>query len=128
MQYAILIHMDEERFDSLPEGERQRLKHDTDELVGELTRRDRLRGAAVLRGAWTARTVRQNEGKLSITDGPFAETKEVLAGFQLVECQDIEEALAIAGRFPGLEHGMRVEVRPVGDSCADVRGRRVPAA
>jgi hypothetical protein len=125
MQYAILIHMDEQQFDRLPEGERQRLKTETDELVTDLTRADKLRGAAVLRGAWTARNVQQKAGgQLAVTDGPFAETKEVLAGFQLVECASIEEAIAIAERFPGIVHGMRLEVRPVADSCAELRGPR----
>ena len=125
MQYAILIHMDEQQFDRLPEGERQRLKTETDELVDDLSRTGKLRGAAVLRGAWTARNVQQKPGgKPAVTDGPFAETKEVLAGFQLVECESIEEAIAIAGRFPGIVHGMRLEVRPVADSCAELRGPR----
>lgn len=122
MQYAILIHMDEQQFDQLPEAERQRLKTETDDLVGELSETGKLRGAAVLRGARTGRTVRHVEGKLSVTDGPFAETKEVLAGFQLVECASEDEAVAIAGRFPGIVHGMRIEVRPVADSCAELRG------
>ena len=124
MQYAILIHMDEQSFDRLPETERQRLKTDTDQLAGELTASGQLRGAAVLRGAWTARTVLHAGGKVTVTDGPFTETKEVLAGFQLVECETVEEAVAVARRFPGLAHGMRLEVRPVADSCAELRGRQ----
>lgn len=124
MQYAILIHMDEQHFDRLPETERQRLKTDTDALVAELSDSGKLRGAAVLRGAWTAKSLQQTTGgKTLVTDGPFTETKEVLAGFQLVECASIEEAMAIAQRFPGIVHGMRLEVRPVADSCAELRGR-----
>jgi hypothetical protein len=122
MQYAILIHMDEQGFDRLPEAERQRLKTDTDQLVDELSASGKLRGAAALRGAWTARSVQQKGGKMTVTDGPFTETKELLAGFQLVECDSIEEAIAIAQRFPGIVHGMRLEVRPVADSCAELRG------
>lgn len=122
MQYAILIHMDEPAFDRLPEGERQRLKTDTDQLVGELSASGKLRSAAVLRGAWTATSLRQTGGKVTVTDGPFTETKEVLAGFQVVECDSVEEAVAIAKRFPGIVHGMRLEVRPVADSCAELRG------
>jgi hypothetical protein len=122
MQYAILIHMDEQSFDRLPEAERQRLKTDTDQLVDDLSASGKLRGAAVLRGGWTVRTVQQKAGKMVVTDGPFTETKELLAGFQLVECDSIEEAIAIAQRFPGIVHGMRLEVRPVADSCAELRG------
>jgi len=122
MQYAILIHMDEQAFDRLPQAERQRLKTETDELVAELSSTGKLVSAAVLRGAWTGRSLRQSAGKPVVIDGPFTETKEVLAGFQLVDCASIEEALGIAQRFPGLSQGMRVEVRPVADSCAELRG------
>jgi len=121
MQYAILIHIDEQSWDSLPESERQQVKADTDVLADDLVRSGTLKGAAVLQGAYTGRTLTRKRGELVLTDGPFAETKEVLAGFQLVECDTIEEAIAIAQRFPGLQHGFRLEIRPVGDNCAMLR-------
>jgi hypothetical protein len=121
MQYAILIHIDEQSWDRLPESERQQVKADTDVLAEDLTRSGKLKGAAVLQGAYTGRTLTRKRNEFVLTDGPFAETKEVLAGFQLVECDTIEEAIEIAKRFPGLQQGFRLEIRPVGDNCAMLR-------
>jgi hypothetical protein len=121
MQYMILIHMDERRWDQVPQGEREQLKADTDRLVEDLGRTGHLRSAAVLRGSRTAKSLRQNEGKLSVIDGPFTEAKEVLAGYQLVECKDIDEAISIAARFPGLKAGLTVEVRPLTEDCSELR-------
>jgi len=121
MQYAILIHIDEQSWDNLPATERKRVKADTDVLVEDLTRSGTLKGAAILQGSYTGRTLTRKRGEFVLTDGPFAETKEVLAGFQLVECDTIEEATAIAQRFPGLQHGFRLEIRPVGEDCAILR-------
>lgn len=121
MQYAILIHIDEQSWDKLPAAERQRVKEDTDALVLDLTASGHLKGAAILQGGYTGRTLTRKRGEFLLTDGPFAETKEVLAGFQLVECANIDEATAIAQRFPGLQHGFRLEIRPVGDNCAMLR-------
>jgi hypothetical protein len=121
MQYAILIHIDEQRWDQVPKAERERVKTDTDALVVDLTQSGKLKSAAVLQGSFTARTLSSKAGAYHVVDGPFAETKEVLAGFQLVECEDIEEATAIAKRFPGLQLGLRLEIRPLGDNCAMLR-------
>jgi hypothetical protein len=121
MQYAILIHIDEQRWDKLPRAEREQVKADTDVLVTDLTRSGKLKGAAVLQGGFTGRTLTGKAGGYHVVDGPFAETKEVLAGFQIVECENIEEATAIARRFPGLQLGFRLEIRPVGDNCAILR-------
>jgi hypothetical protein len=121
MQYAILIHIDEQSWDRLPAAERQRVKQETDALVVDLTQSGQLKSAAILQGGYTARTITRKRGEFLLTDGPFAETKEVLAGFQLVECDSIEEATAIAQRFPGLQLGFTLEIRPVGESCAILR-------
>jgi hypothetical protein len=74
-----------------------------------------------LQGGYTARTLTRKSDRFQVMDGPFAETKEVLAGFQLVECESIDEATAIAQRFPGLTLGFTIEIRPVGDNCAMLR-------
>jgi hypothetical protein len=129
MQYAILIHIDEQRWDALPSSERERVKADTDTLVADLTQSGKLKGAAVLQGAYTGRSLtKKSSGQFHVMDGPFAETKEVLAGFQLVECENIDEATAIAQRFPGLSLGFRLEIRPVGDNCAMLRTARGASA
>jgi hypothetical protein len=121
MQYAILIHIDEQSWDRVPAAEREQVKVDTDALAIDLTRSGHLKGAAILHGGYTARTLRRKSDRFQVVDGPFAETKEVLAGFQLVECENIDEATAIAQRFPGLQLGVTIEIRPVGDNCAMLR-------
>lgn len=73
-----------------------------------------LRGGAALYPTTTATTVRQERGEVVTTDGPYAETKEVLTGFYLLECADLDEAVQYAGRIPAARHGS-VEVRPVID-------------
>jgi hypothetical protein len=121
MQYAILIHIDEQRWDKVPAAAREQVKIDTDALAVELTRSGHLKAAAILQGGYTARTLTRKSDRFQVVDGPFAETKEVLAGFQIVECENIDEATAIAQRFPGLQLGVTVEIRPVGDNCAMLR-------
>jgi hypothetical protein len=71
-----------------------------------------------LQPAPTATTLRQSEAGLVTTDGPFAETKEALGGFYVIEARDLDEALAIAARCPGLKYGSAIEVRPVLDYSA----------
>ena len=73
--------------------------------------------AEALQSVDTATTVRVRNGKVSMTDGPFAETKEQLAGFYLVECKDLDEAIEWAAKIPGSEVGS-VEVRPIIDYAA----------
>lgn len=70
-----------------------------------------LRGSG-LQPSSTATTFRMQDGKVIVTDGPFAETKEVLGGFETLECESLDEALEIASRFPGLKAGGALEVRP----------------
>jgi hypothetical protein len=71
------------------------------------------RAAVGLHPVSTAATVREQQGKPMVTDGPFAETREVLGGYEIVECQDLDEAIAIAKRFPALRVGFAMEVRRI---------------
>jgi hypothetical protein len=79
-----------------------------DELAarGQLVSRERLRPTA------TSTTVRRRDGGLVVADGPFAETKEQIAGFFIVECEDLDEAIELAAKIPAVDHGT-IEVRPV---------------
>ena len=110
MQYALLFYTTE-TFDSLPAAERR------DWLAQMNAWRQSLADAGVLRGALrlapsaTATSVRRDRGEVLVTDGPFAETKEILAGFVLVDCADLDAALAWARRCPITRLGT-VEVRP----------------
>jgi hypothetical protein len=82
-------------------------------LIHELKTSGRLLAGAQLDRSASAVTVREKNGKPVITDGPFAETKEQLGGYHLIECQDREEAVAIARRIPTLPVGGTIEVRPL---------------
>ena len=75
-----------------------------------------MQGGEALQPTTTATTVRVRDGEALVTDGPFAETKEDLGGFYLFECQDLDEAIELAARIPGAQHGS-IEVRPISSSA-----------
>ena len=109
MKYLRLIYSDEKLLHSLPESPRDAECLDYAQTVQQS---GRMLAAEPLEPVATATTVRMRGGKLSVTDGPFAETKEQLAGFYLIEARDLNEALQIAGGIPAARVGS-VEVRPV---------------
>ena len=113
MQYLLMCCCDEALWESLPQARRDSIMDDYGKLVHELKQNGRLLGGAKLDSSTSAVTVRQRNGKTLITDGPFAETKEQLGGYHLVECRDRDEAIAIARRIPALAAGGSVEVRPL---------------
>jgi hypothetical protein len=113
MQYMLMCCIDEAGWMQLPDAERGTVMDEYHALIDDLVRSGHYRGGAKLRGIATATTVRQRAGRPVITDGPFAETKEQLGGFHLIECADLDEALAIAQRIPPLRVGASVEVRPL---------------
>ena len=119
MQFMLLIYENEEAYGgadkSGPAMKQIAGRHMA--LVKELGA-VRLAGAG-LKGTAFATTVRTTNGKQAIHDGPFAETKEQLGGYHLIECRDLDEALAIARRIPTLRVGGAVEVRPVLDATHD---------
>ncbi len=111
MKYMLLIYADENAW---TDDERQRCYAESTELTHELNSRGQYISANPLEAVSTATSVRVRNGKPLITDGPFAETREQLGGYFLVEAKDLNEALAIATRIPGARKGT-VEVRPVLD-------------
>lgn len=113
MQYLLLCCFDEEAWEGLPEGHRDRIMARYQTLERELMESGRYLGGAKLGSRASATTVRLRNGRPAVTDGPFAETKETIGGYHLVECRDLDEARAIALRFPTLAAGGTVEVRPV---------------
>ncbi len=124
MQYLLLIYEDDTLLDALPDGEYDVMMRGCLTHADELREHGRLLESQQLEPAATARSVRIRNGRTSIVDGPFAETKEVLAGFNLIDAADMDEAVRIASEFPWARTGC-VEVRPVRDISA-VR-RRVGA-
>ena len=113
MKYLLLCCIDEERWASLPESQRTEIMQEYDRVLGDVARSGRHLGSARLRQSSTATTVRQRNGRPVITDGPFAETREQLGGYHLVECENLDEAIALAARIPSLRAGGSIEVRPV---------------
>jgi hypothetical protein len=111
MQFMLMCCFDEQRWNSLPEAQRQRIMQDYGKFEQDLGRHHL--ASIKLESISTAAIVRERNGKRVTTDGPFAETKEQLGGVHLIECKDLEEAIAIAGRIPTLPAGGVVEVRPV---------------
>jgi hypothetical protein len=112
MRYALLLYQEEP-----PEFTPEMIEHHVGEFaafVKEVTDRGVLRGGSPLSPVQTATAVRIRDGKTLTTDGPFAETKEALAGFFVVECADLDEAIEIASKVPTAAMGT-VEVRPVSE-------------
>ncbi len=117
MQFLMLIHIDEDLVQALPDGEFDRLMRGCFEKADVLRAQGCLLGSQQLEPAHTARTLRTREGATRVIDGPFAETKEMLAGFNLIEAADLDEAVRIAGSFPWTRLGS-IEVREVRDMGA----------
>jgi hypothetical protein len=113
MQFVLLCCFDEARWEEIPEDERNQVMEEYGRLMEDLDRSGQLCSSAKLRPVSTSITVRRVSGDLVTTDGPFAETKEQLGGFHLVDCKNREEAVAIAARIPTLDAGGAVEVRAV---------------
>jgi hypothetical protein len=112
MQYLMLIYHTEKQWAALAETEKQKVYGGFRELREDLSGKDKFIGGNALQPTSTAATVRLRNGQKSVTDGPFAETKEQLGGYILVDASDQEEALAIAARIPIAKTGS-IEVRPV---------------
>jgi hypothetical protein len=114
MQYLLTIYVDESRYaDATPEDGAEMLAA-YGAFGAEAERAGVLRGGEGLEPSSTAITVRVRDGDRLVTDGPFAETKEQLGGYYLVDCKDADEAIAWAAKIPGAQHGS-VEVRPIMD-------------
>lgn len=124
MKFVLVIYNDPELYGALPEAETDQMMRGCLAHADELRRDGRLTDSQMLEAAETAKAVRIRNGRTKITDGPFAEAKEVLGGFNLIEAKDMDEAVQIAQEFPWARTGC-VEVRPVRD-IATVR-RRVGA-
>jgi hypothetical protein len=112
MKFLFMIYHDETVMDALPEGEMQTLVDSALDYDEEIKRSGHYIVSDALQPSRTARTIRVRGGKVSTTDGPFAETKEQLGGFFLIEARDMDEACAVAARFPPARVGT-IEVRPV---------------
>ncbi|GAB4515172.1 MAG: YciI family protein [Sulfuricaulis sp.] len=113
MQYLLLCCFDEEQWANLPQSQQDEIMREYGAWKQDITKRGHYRAGAKLQPTASATTVRARNGKPALTDGPFAETKEQLGGYHLIECQDLDEALSIARRIPTLTAGGVIEVRPL---------------
>jgi hypothetical protein len=112
MKFMLLVHHDETAFDKLRETTKKDLLTGAVELTHKLHSKGQYLSASPLQPASSATVVRLRDGKPIVTDGPFIETREQLAGYFLIEATDRQEAVAIASRVPGARIGS-VEVRPL---------------
>jgi hypothetical protein len=112
MQYMLLIYSDEKAFASLPQAELGKVLNEFNAFTKSIKDGGQFRAADRLQSVASATTVRVREGKTLTAHGPFAETREQLGGYYLVEAKDLDEAIAIAARIPGARLGS-IEVRPI---------------
>jgi len=112
MRYVLLIYASEAASSRMTQEERAALMQAHSAFANEMQQRGLLASGEALQSTSTAATVRVRNGKMLITDGPFAETKEQLAGYYVLNCKDLDEAIEMAARIPDALSGS-VEIRPV---------------
>jgi hypothetical protein len=112
MRYAMLICVEEKRLHAMTEAEGAALTARYADFMQEMGQRGVIEGGERLRDVSDATTVRVREGEVLTSDGPFAETKEQIGGYFIVNCKDLDEAVEIASKIPGAAHGT-IEVRPI---------------
>jgi len=112
MKFLCLAYEEQRALDALSENEWHALRKETLDYVDRLQKSGRLILAQALQSAATASTLRVRSGKLSVIDGPFAETKEQVGGFFLIEAADFDEAVQVAAQWPSARIGS-IEVRPI---------------
>lgn len=113
MKYMLLVYLDEKAWAALGEAEQQRQMADCAPYVDELVARGKMLGGGPLHPTSTATTVSGKDGKQVVTDGPFAETREQLGGYSIIDAENLDEAIAIAKKFVGTQEMSRIEVRPI---------------
>jgi hypothetical protein len=112
MRYLCLIYSDEAQWTAMSKEETAKVLGEYFAFTDEIKASGNLLGGDSLLPTTSATTVRVRKGKLSTTDGPYAETKEQLGGYYLIQARDLNEAIQIAARIPGARHGA-IEVRPI---------------
>jgi hypothetical protein len=112
MKYLCLAYEEEEKLNALSRGEWDVLRGEALTYLEELRKRGYLVAAEALQSVRNATTVRVRHGKVALSDGPFAETKEQLGGFFLINARDLNEAIQVASRWPSARLGS-IEVRPI---------------
>ncbi len=112
MQYLLLIYGNDEAVGKMSKAEQQGILQEYGEFTKSIAQSGHYRGGNELAAISTATTVRVRDKKRLVTDGPFAETKEQLGGYYLIDAKDLDDALAVAARIPSARWGS-IEVRPI---------------
>ena len=112
MQYMLLIYDNENLWAEMPDGQKQSIMQDYFKFTDDIVQSGHFKAGDPLEPTHTATSVRMRDGKTLTTDGPFAETKEQLGGYYLVEAENLDEAISIAARIPSATVGT-IEVRPI---------------
>ena len=122
MKYLCLAYEEEKKLNALSQSEWDALRSETLAYVEALRKSGHLIVTHALQSVQTTSTVRVRSGKQSVTDGPFAETKEQLGGFFLIDARDLNEAIQVASRWPSARLGS-IEVRPIGSGRTGASGK-----
>jgi hypothetical protein len=112
MQYLLLIYANEAEEAKLGEAAMKTMMADYRSFTQAIIQEGKFKSGDALKPSTTATTVRLRDGKTMTTDGPFAETREQLGGYYLIEAKDLDDAIAVAARIPSAKHGS-IEVRPI---------------
>ena len=112
MQYLLLIYENEAQTNAMSPDAMSAMMGEYQALTQSIVQSGQFKAGDALKPTATATTVRVRNGKIAVTDGPFAETREQLGGYYLVEAKDLNDAISIAARIPGAKYGS-IEVRPI---------------
>ena len=127
MKYLCLIYENEKNWETMDPAQYGSIMHEYFDFTEDIARNGTLVAGEALQPTGTATTVRVRNGKISTTDGPFAETKEQLGGFYMIEASDLNDAIQVAAKIPSARLGS-IEVRPVVDFSKEAAAREQAAA
>jgi hypothetical protein len=113
MLYMLMCCINEDKWNSIPSLRRDKIMQDYGLLMEQIKKSGQHRGGGMLTPSTSATSIRMQNGKPMITDGPFAETKEQLGGYHLIECENLDEAISIAKRIPTIPEGGVIEIRAI---------------
>jgi hypothetical protein len=128
MKYICLGYMEENKWDSLSESEQNAMMEECFAYDDELRKNGHFVGGEALQGARNAVTLRFKNGKVSVTDGPYAETKEQLGGILLLEAKDLNHAIQLMSKHPGVRLGGPFEIRPAAEEINELIAARSRSA
>ena len=127
MRYLCLIYEDEKAWETATAAESEAIMNEYFQFTDDIRKKGKYVAGEALHPTASSTTVRVRNGKVSTTDGPFAETKEQLGGFYLIEATDLNDAIQVASRIPSARHGA-IEIRPVVDFSAETAQREQEAS